>query len=179
MLQGRAPSISFTIAGHQHCTPYFLADGIYPDWPVFVKPIEKPHGKKQKHFASQQEACRKDVERCFGVLQARWRIIDSPCRLWKANAMGTVMHACIILHNLIVEDELNDNECNGHEHLFQREAQPGGLPIIRITRPIYPPQHATVANIIANSHKVHSSREYYRLREDLINHLWDLHGDHE
>uniref|UniRef100_H3G773 DDE Tnp4 domain-containing protein n=1 Tax=Phytophthora ramorum TaxID=164328 RepID=H3G773_PHYRM len=104
-LQGTAPRVEFVISGKQYDTPYLLADGIYPEWPVFVKPIKKPHGLKQKHFVKRQEACRKDVERCFGVLQARWRIIDTPCRLWRADAMAQVMHDCIILHNMIIEDE--------------------------------------------------------------------------
>ena len=56
-------------------------------------------------FAKQQEGARKDVERAFGVLQSRFTIIRRPARLWKRKGVGRVMLACVILHNMIVEDE--------------------------------------------------------------------------
>lgn len=112
--------------------PYVLADGIYPEWAVFVKTIEKPMCPKKKYFAKHQESCRKDVERCFGVLQARWCILDTPCRLWSPTAMSSVMHACIILHNMIIVDELDDSRFQGHNHLFEEENQPGGALDFRI-----------------------------------------------
>ena len=38
----------------------------------------EPVGSKKKYFATQQEACRKDVERAFGVLQSRFAIVKGP-----------------------------------------------------------------------------------------------------
>ncbi|XP_057787015.1 uncharacterized protein LOC131004359 [Salvia miltiorrhiza] len=52
-----------------------------------------------------QEAARKDIERAFGVLQARWAIVKGPSRLWSKEAMSDIMFTCIILHNMIIEDE--------------------------------------------------------------------------
>ena len=54
---------------------YYLAEGIYPQSTVFVKTISERQGNKQSHFATMQEAARKDVKRAFGVLQARWGIV--------------------------------------------------------------------------------------------------------
>ena len=48
---------------------YFLVDGIYPDWPIFVKPIQQPINGDEKKFSKFQEGSRKDIERLFGVLQ--------------------------------------------------------------------------------------------------------------
>jgi len=84
---------------------YYLADGIYPEWATFVKTIHLPQCSKDKLFAERQEGARKDVERAFGVLQARFAILQSPARMWQVQSLTEIMYACIILHNMIVEDE--------------------------------------------------------------------------
>ena len=104
ILRGEAPTVNFVVNGHQYNRAYCLADGIYPNWPVFIKTIPEPVGNKRKHFAERQEACRKDVE-IFGVLQSRWHILNTPCNFWSRMNMCRVMRACIILHNMIVEDQ--------------------------------------------------------------------------
>ncbi|XP_052114185.1 uncharacterized protein LOC127739714 [Arachis duranensis] len=72
---------------------------------TFVKSISKPQGEKRKLFAQYQKGQRKDVERAFGVLQARVAIIRGPARFWEKKKLANIMRACIILHNMIVEDE--------------------------------------------------------------------------
>jgi hypothetical protein len=84
---------------------YYLADGIYLEWATFVKTIPLPYSEKHKLFAKFQEAARKDVERDFGVLQARFAIVREPARFWKEETLAYTMYAYIILHNMIVEDE--------------------------------------------------------------------------
>ncbi|GJX98637.1 ALP1-like protein isoform X1 [Tanacetum coccineum] len=47
----------------------------------------------------------KDVERAFGVLQGRWRIIQQPARQYHVNNIRQIMYSCIIMHNMILEDQ--------------------------------------------------------------------------
>ncbi|XP_028103716.1 uncharacterized protein LOC114302837 [Camellia sinensis] len=110
LAQGRAPPINYTISGNEYTMGYYLADGIYPPWATFVKTIPCPQGNKKKHFTMAQEACKKDVERAFGVLQARFAIVRGSARSWNLESIKVVMKACIILHNMIIEDERDDNE---------------------------------------------------------------------
>ncbi|XP_042027114.1 uncharacterized protein LOC121774279 [Salvia splendens] len=77
---GRAPNIEFTANRRRYSMGYFLADGIYPRWLVFVKTITCPTTPKRSLFARKQEAARKDVEHTFGVLQARLDIVKGAAR---------------------------------------------------------------------------------------------------
>jgi len=84
---------------------YYLVDGIYPSYPTFVKSIRLPQSEPHKLFAQVQEGCRKDIEHAFGVLQARFKIIREPARLWDMADLSIIMRPCVILHNMFVEDE--------------------------------------------------------------------------
>uniref|UniRef100_A0A0D3BCM3 DDE Tnp4 domain-containing protein n=1 Tax=Brassica oleracea var. oleracea TaxID=109376 RepID=A0A0D3BCM3_BRAOL len=72
-----------------------------------LKSISLPQGPKAELFAKHQESTRKDVERAFGVLQSRFAIVKNPAILWDKKQIGMVMRTCIILHNMIVENERN------------------------------------------------------------------------
>ncbi|KAI5348138.1 hypothetical protein L3X38_001025 [Prunus dulcis] len=82
VLRGEGPNITYEINNTIYQTGYYLADGIYPRWTTFVKTIPHPRSHKQNFFARYQEGYRKDVERCFGILQARWAIIRGAARLF-------------------------------------------------------------------------------------------------
>ncbi|KAI5344316.1 hypothetical protein L3X38_012193 [Prunus dulcis] len=75
VLRGQGPNITYQVNNTVYQTGYYLADGIYPRWTTFVKSIPNPRSQKQNLFATYQEGYRKDDERCFGILQARWFII--------------------------------------------------------------------------------------------------------
>jgi len=93
-----------TIAGMALTWFYYLTDGIYPDWRVFVKTYKTPRNKKEKTFGKQQESVRKAIERFFGVLFRRYRILRQPCALWFKEDMACIMQACVIMHNMTVRE---------------------------------------------------------------------------
>jgi hypothetical protein len=87
LAEGNAPSVSFEVMGYTYTNGYYLADGMYPEWPVSVKTHRNPTEEKYGRFAKEQEACRKDVERAFGVLQSRWAIVRHLAKAWSVQQM--------------------------------------------------------------------------------------------
>jgi hypothetical protein len=105
LAEGEAPKVNYSINGHDYTMGYYLADGIYPTYTTFVKTIPSLRGKKRIYFATAQEALRKDVERAFGVLQSHFAIVQGLARIWDEETLRDIMTACIIMHNMIVENE--------------------------------------------------------------------------
>ncbi|CAN6310313.1 unnamed protein product [Urochloa humidicola] len=103
--KGESTPVSFEVNGRNYTMGYYLADRIYPEWAAFVKSIRFPMEPKAKHFAAQQESARKDIERAFGVLQKWFAVTRGPAYGWNRKQLHDIMMTCIILHNMIVEDE--------------------------------------------------------------------------
>ncbi|XP_033515346.2 uncharacterized protein [Nicotiana tomentosiformis] len=104
-----APPAHYVIQGKEYDMGYYLADGIYPKRSTLVQTIRDPHSPQKKHFAMKQESCRKDVERAFGVLQARSAIVAGPSRFWRKEMLHDITITCIIPHNMIIENERDLN----------------------------------------------------------------------
>ena len=52
-----------------------------------------------------KKGVRKDVECAFGVLQVWWEIVKNPVRQWDLDTISNILMACIIMHNMILEDD--------------------------------------------------------------------------
>jgi hypothetical protein len=171
VLQGRQPPVEFTINGRLYNQGYYLADGIYPEWTVFVKTISRPHLQQHKVFAKHQEGARKDVERAFGVLQARFHTLTRPTKFWERDTISDIMHTCIILHNMIVEDERGNYA--GNFDFFVDEEGTSSTPAPNIYNgPVH--DFEVVRQI---NRAIHSRETHKQLRQDLIQHIWERFGE--
>jgi Plant transposon protein len=169
---GGSDQVNYVINGTEYQLGYYLVDGIYPQHATFVKSIANPQGNKRKLFAKKQEARRKDVERAFGVLQARFAIIDMPCRMMSPEKMKVVITACVIIHNMIVEDE-RDLYMFNNKYLFQ---EPTYVP------PIIIPGDGIFFNsaeIRDMTRDITSVTRHEALQCDLIEHIWERYGHEE
>ncbi|XP_042978992.1 uncharacterized protein LOC122309547 [Carya illinoinensis] len=166
--QGRAPPVNYTINGNNYTMGYYLADGIYPKWRTFVKTIPSPRGNKKKNFVKAQESARKDVERAFGILQQRFAIIRGSSRMFKVKELTNIMKACVILHNMIIEDERDDSESLNIEY----DQVDDNLPELSHN-------HTTeLTDFIQRHHDIRDSSAHHQLQEDLIEHQWLLYSQH-
>ena len=144
---------------------YYLADEIYPNWSTFVKIIPRPLGAKRKYFTSKQESARKDVERAFGVLQSRFAIVRGLVRYWDEETLANIMKACIIMHNMIIEDEGAMNLGFDHE----REVNS----FISVSHGEIPELH----DFLQTHNRIRDRATSSQLQEDLVEHLWEQYGN--
>jgi hypothetical protein len=158
LAEGQGPQVSYKINGNDYSMGYYLADGIYLSWVTFVKTIPESRGNKKKYFAKAQETCRKDVEHAFGVLQSRFAIVRGSARLWDENSLGNIMMACIIMYNMIVEDESEENNDFNYDQMGER---------VIVSHDDAPELDA----FITNYHKIKDKETHTQLQEDLIEHL--------
>jgi hypothetical protein len=64
-----------SVNGHEHRMGYYLIDGIYPSWPVFIEGVSVPQQEKHRFFSAKQASMRKDVECAFNLLKKRFNIL--------------------------------------------------------------------------------------------------------
>ena len=72
----------YEINGNVRDWMYFLVDGIYPDWAIFVNTYSCPTDPKRKKLSARQEKVRKDIECAFGIVVARFHVLERPLRQW-------------------------------------------------------------------------------------------------
>ncbi|KAI7953894.1 hypothetical protein MJO28_006441 [Puccinia striiformis f. sp. tritici] len=167
LLAGAQDSINYEINGHRYTTGYYLSDGIYPPWSTLVSSIKHPQDQAEKHFAKLQKSARKDIERAFGVLQARWHILTTGSRLWEKEDVMRTMSCCIILHNMIVEER-------NPKDLFLFDINPTAVIISNHTDP----QLAhTMSSYVQNNFDLHNSQTHHQLKQDLKIYNWLLRGN--
>ncbi|CAL9006120.1 unnamed protein product [Prunus brigantina] len=189
ILRGQGPNITYQVNNTVYQTGYYLADGIYPRWTTFVKSIPNlklnPRSQKQKLFATYQEGYRKDVERCFGILQARWLIVRGAARMFDEEILRSIMMTCIILHNMIVEDEYDYDAGDVYEpdpmntvltRIYERPMGPNGEPFE--PEPLVRDDHI-MTRMIDRYTEMQSSYIHERRQLDLMEHLWAVSGNED
>ncbi|XP_034578261.2 protein ALP1-like [Setaria viridis] len=169
-LRGEAPQVQYFVNGRQYTKGYYLADGIYPDWAVFVKSIRAPQSAEHKLYSEHQEGERKDVECAFGILQSRFCILRRPARLYDQGDLENIMLACIILHNMIIEDE-KDIE----DDLFDLNEE-GTTSTVQAST-IAHGYDPVMEEVIQRSAEIRDREAHRQLQSDLIDHIWQKFGN--
>lgn len=82
--------------------------------------------------------------------------------------MATIMKTCVILHNMIVEDERDDTTLD-----YEYDVSPGSS--VELSNDTSPAFHEFLRRYRA----VRDTDKHYQLRNDLIEHLWQRKGDYD
>ncbi|XP_071729442.1 uncharacterized protein [Rutidosis leptorrhynchoides] len=105
-----------------------------------------------------QAAACKDIERTFGILQGRWHILQQPARAYECNQLRLLMYTCIIIHNMIIED-------NGY-NLAENDW---------VYEPVQNMQRSWIDRCNAQVRRTKEIRDrevHEGIRSDLVEHLW-------
>lgn len=105
VLSGSFPPVysTYTVDGKVLDWFYYLTDGIYPPWNIFVQTLQDLVTTKNKWFSSRREGIRKCIERVFGVLFWRFKILFIAWELWSVDKMRDLAKAAVVLHDMKVE----------------------------------------------------------------------------
>jgi len=98
--------VPFTIGEQAFNQLYVLVDGIYPAYSRFVRAMNNPILHDEKFFSKWQEACRKDIERVFGVMKRSWKFLAHPIELQGLQRISGRVYNCLILHNMNVTERI-------------------------------------------------------------------------
>jgi hypothetical protein len=103
---------------------YYLYDGIYPLYAIFVRQIHAPISDGEKCMTKQQEATRKSFERIFGALQGHFHILSNERHEWSDDMLILISQVCIIIHNILVIPRIRgelDDEIDNEGRFIPRE----------------------------------------------------------
>ena len=82
------------------------------------------------------------------------------------------MQACVIMHNMIVEDERKDNR-NLQQLHRDYDSAPRSPPIALVSHE----PTTSFMEFLANHGRIRDRQTHSQLQKDLIEHLWILHGN--
>nr|XP_043638345.1 uncharacterized protein LOC122609359 [Erigeron canadensis] len=121
-----------------------------------------PDGRKDYKVQALQEAARKDVKQAFGVLQGQWAILKQDARPYSVNKIKRMMYACVILHNMIVQD--NGNAISDLEEDYLSDPT-------NMRRRTWDEKVATQMRVVG---EIRDRRTHHRLRNALVEHVWHI-----
>lgn len=158
---------------------YYLADGIYPDLRIFLKPLAAPRTANEKMFSKYQSAARKALEPVFGVMFARFHILCIPARLWEKDELISVVKACVIMHNMVCATR--KQQYSGTTNILsEADAEiVQALPLKSLQ--IISGESTCAQDCEWRQHvdATESSVECARLRQAIMDYIWNMNGDFE
>jgi hypothetical protein len=98
----------------------------------------------------------------FDLLKKRFNILAISDRSYFQHTLGLIMRTCIILHNIIIDDERDDNyDENYHTVTFV------------VAPPVNYETPADLTSILQREERLTSGLMFLNTQSDLIEHVWN------
>ncbi|XP_022836890.1 putative nuclease HARBI1, partial [Spodoptera litura] len=106
-------------------TMYFLGDSGYPLRKTVMTPyLNAPEGSAEANYNTKQVSARNVVERCIGVLKARFRCLLAARKLhYSPVVAGKIVNACVVLHNITNKARIAVPELCGEDQIEELQRQ--------------------------------------------------------
>lgn len=90
---------------------WLIGDSGYPLQPWLMTPIaDAPEQSPEGRYNRAHISARNAIERCNGVLKARFRCLNNERGLrYDPNMVGKIITVCAVLHNMCIEYRVDDN----------------------------------------------------------------------
>ncbi|XP_021751240.1 uncharacterized protein LOC110716895 [Chenopodium quinoa] len=133
------------------------------------------------HGRAPPAAARKDVERAFGVLQARFAIIRKQSLAYDEDILRDIMKACIIMHNMIVEDKRHNYTRAEVLRSFYEEDQQDLTTASMSTTPPFEfnvgrPTNFDFNSFLQRKAPLRDRETHLSLKSDLVEQIWLQYG---
>jgi hypothetical protein len=120
-------------------------------------------------FAKYQEEARKGTQQAFGVLQSRFPIVCGPTRFFQRATLGKIIQACIILHNMAIEDEKDIASS------YFEPSEPSSISAI-LPSSINNGPADCFATVLRRNDTIYVQPAETQISGDLIDHIWQKFG---
>ena len=91
---------------------YAIVDAGYHEWRILQCPLAAAAGEDAALWTERLESVRKAVERTFGSLKKRFRLLRNPFDCTKASAIECAFKACCAFHNMLLR--IDEFDTMGH-----------------------------------------------------------------
>ncbi|CAL8169097.1 unnamed protein product [Prunus armeniaca] len=141
--------------------------GYTPNGQILFKQFLNPKVGRKNFFQGNN-----DVERAFGILQAQFAILKGPARFWHQEDLERIMNACIILHNMIVEDERDEYASDDDDDdATSMGPTPSYYDLADVLEIEVRRNAAPLGAYLGRRRIMRDEIRHHALRNDLINHL--------
>ena len=157
--EGHTAPVNYTINGHEYTMGYYLADKIYPNWSTFVKTIPRPLGAKRNILQASKSLQERMWSGHLGCSNLVLQLYVDLFNTGMKKRLTYIMKACIIMHNMIIEDEGAVKLGFDHEHEVNS--------FISVSHGEIPELH----DFLQTHNRIRDRATSSQLQEDLIEHL--------